>query len=197
MPRPERVPTGQTALETVTMADHLAPSDGRAAARPARWGNWTVIQPWLTAAARCGLAVVLAVAGWAKVTEPPSLQKLAVRSYQILPDGMVSVVGIGLPVLELALAALLVLGFATRLAAVASGLLLIVFIAGIISVWARGLSIDCGCFGGGGAAPRAGMGTRYLREILRDLGFLVIACWIAVLPKSRLALDRLLGLYGD
>ena len=180
------------------MADHLAAPDGRPAARPAvGWGNLVVIQPWLTTAARYGLAVVLALAGWAKVTEPASLQKLAVRSYRILPEGMVGVVGIGLPVLELTLAALLVLGFATRLAAVTSGLLMIVFIAGIISVWARGLSIDCGCFGGGGVAPRAGMGARYLREILRDLGFLLLTGWIAVLPKSRLALDRLLGLYGD
>lgn len=179
------------------MADHLAPSGGRAAG--GRWAIWdrrTVIQPWLTTAARCGLAVVLALAGWAKVTEPPSLQKLAVRSYQVVPDGMVGFVGIGLPVLELALAALLLLGFATRLAAVTSGLLLVVFIAGIISVWARGLSIDCGCFGGGGSAPRAGMGARYVREILRDLGFLVLAGWVAALPMSRLALDRVLGLYS-
>ncbi|HEU5159649.1 MAG TPA: MauE/DoxX family redox-associated membrane protein [Streptosporangiaceae bacterium] len=176
------------------MADH-APAEGRAAARAATWGGWAVAQPWLTTAARYGLAVVLGLAGWTKVTEPPSLQKLAVRSYQILPEGMVSVVGIGLPVLELALAAMLVLGFATRLAAVASALLLIVFIGGIISVWVRGLSIDCGCFGGGGAAPRDGMGARYLREVLRDLGFLVVAGWIVALPKSRLALDRVLGLY--
>lgn len=181
------------------MADHLAPAERRAAARSVAslaWGGRAVIQPWLTTAARVGLAVVLGLAGWAKATEPASLQKLAVRSYQILPEGMVGLVGIGLPVLELALAGLLVLGFATRLAAVASALLLVVFIAGIISVWARGLSIDCGCFGGGGAAPRDGMGARYLREILRDLGFLVLAGWIAVLPKSRLALDRFLGLYG-
>jgi uncharacterized membrane protein YphA (DoxX/SURF4 family) len=157
--------------------------------------SWTAMRPWVTTVVRLGLATVLALAGWAKVTEPPRLQKLAVSSYQILPDGLVSVVGIGLPVLELALAALLVLGFAIRLAAAACGLLMIVFIAGIISVWARGLSIDCGCFGGGGAAPREGMGARYLREVLRDLGFLVVAGWIVVLPRSRLALDRLLGLY--
>jgi uncharacterized membrane protein YphA (DoxX/SURF4 family) len=184
-------------LETIIMAEHLASAEGRAAARPVIRGGWPVIQPWLTTAARAGLAIVLGLAGWAKVTEPLSLQKLAVRSYQILPEGMVGVVGVGLPVLELALAGLLVLGFATRLAAVASALLLVVFIGGIISVWARGLSIDCGCFGGGGAAPRSGMGTRYLLEILRDLGFLVVAGWIVVLPKSRLALDRLLGLYKN
>jgi uncharacterized membrane protein YphA (DoxX/SURF4 family) len=163
--------------------------------RPSSRQSWTAIRPWVTTVVRLGLATVLALAGWAKVTEPPRLQKLAVSSYQILPDGLVSVVGIGLPVLELALAALLVLGFATRLSAAASGLLMIVFIAGIISVWARGLSIDCGCFGGGGTVA-AGQ-TRYLQEILRDTGFLAMAAWIVVLPKSRLALDGLLGLYDD
>lgn len=38
---------------------------------------------------------------------------------------------------------------------------------------------------------------KYLQEIFRDLGFLALAAWITVLPKSKLALDRLLGLYTD
>jgi uncharacterized membrane protein YphA (DoxX/SURF4 family) len=163
-----------------------------------RWvgfGNWTMIQPWLTTVARLGLATVLFMAGWAKATEPQALQKLAVSAYQILPDGMVGAVGIGLPILEMALAAMLLLGFATRFVAAAGGLLMIIFIAGIISAWTRGLSIDCGCFGGGGAVGKGQ--TRYLQEILRDLGFLALAAWIVVLPKSKLALDRMLGLYDN
>jgi uncharacterized membrane protein YphA (DoxX/SURF4 family) len=166
-----------------------------AARRSARFNTWTVIQPWLTTVARLGLAVVLFMAGWAKFTEPPALQKLAVSAYQILPDGMVGAVGIGLPILEMCLAAMLLLGFATRFVAAAGGLLMIIFIAGIISAWTRGLSIDCGCFGGGGAVGKGQ--TRYLQEILRDLGFLILACWIVALPKSKLALDRLLGLFDD
>lgn len=157
--------------------------------------NWNTIQPWLTTLARLGLAGVLGFAGWSKVTEPPVLQRRAVKAYELLPDGMVNAVGIGLPILELALAALLLLGFATRFVGAASALLMIVFIGGIISVWARGLTIDCGCFGGGGQVA-AGQ-TRYLEEILRDTGFLALALWTTVLPKSKLALDRLLGLYGD
>ena len=163
--------------------------------RPARFGGWTVVQPWLTTVARLGLAVVLFLAGWAKFSQPAALQKLAVSAYQILPEGLVGVVGIGLPILEMCLAGMLVLGFATRFVAAAGGLLMIIFIAGIISAWARGLSIDCGCFGGGGAVGEGQ--TRYLQEILRDLGFLALAAWIVVLPKSKLALDRILGLYGD
>jgi uncharacterized membrane protein YphA (DoxX/SURF4 family) len=166
-----------------------------AARRSARFSTWTTMQPWLTTVARLGLAVVLFMAGWAKFTEPAPLQKLAVSAYQIIPDSMVGAVGTGLPILEMCLAGMLLLGFATRFVAAAGGLLMIIFIAGIISAWTRGLSIDCGCFGGGGAVGKGQ--TRYLQEILRDLGFLVLACWIVVLPKSKLALDRLLGLFDD
>ncbi|WP_290102898.1 MauE/DoxX family redox-associated membrane protein [Actinomadura sp. DC4] len=149
-------------------------------------------QEWITLVVRVALATILATAGYAKFSEAEGLQKVAVSSYRILPQGMVTPVALGLPVLEMALAALILLGFATRVMAVCVGLLFIVFIAGIISVWARGLSIDCGCFGGGGAVTKGQ--THYLREIFRDLGFLVLAAWLMVFPRGKLALDRLLGL---
>jgi uncharacterized membrane protein YphA (DoxX/SURF4 family) len=154
--------------------------------------TWPAAQPWLTTVARVGLAAVLFTAGWAKFTEAPALQKLAVSAYQILPDSVVGVVGVGLPILEMALAAMLLAGFATRFVAAAGGVLMLVFIAGISSAWARGLHIDCGCFGGGGVTKQ---NPHYLQEILRDLGFLALAVWITILPKSKLAVDRLLGLY--
>jgi uncharacterized membrane protein YphA (DoxX/SURF4 family) len=151
-------------------------------------------QEWISVVVRVTLAAILGYAGYAKFTEAKPLQKLAVSSYQILPKGMVTPVAFGLPVLEMALAAMILLGFATRVMAICVGLLFVVFIAGIISAWARGLSIDCGCFGGGGSVAKGQ--THYLREILRDLGFLVLAAWLMVFPRGRLALDRVLGLYA-
>jgi uncharacterized membrane protein YphA (DoxX/SURF4 family) len=151
-------------------------------------------QEWITVVVRVALAAILGYAGYAKFSEAQGLQKVAVSSYEILPKGVVTPVAFGLPVLEMALAAMILLGFATRVMAVCVGLLFVVFIAGIISAWARGLSIDCGCFGGGGAVGKGQ--THYLREILRDLGFLVLAAWLMVFPRGRLALDRVLGLYA-
>ena len=53
----------------------------------------------------------------------------------------------------------------------------------------RGLSIDCGCFGGGGTTDPAGRAARYSAEIVRDLVFLGLAAWTASLPLSRLSVD--------
>jgi uncharacterized membrane protein YphA (DoxX/SURF4 family) len=148
---------------------------------------------WITLVVRVALAAILGIAGYAKFTEPAALQKTAVSAYEILPKGMVTPVALGLPVLEMVLAAMILLGFATRVMAICVGLLFIVFIAGIISVAARGLSINCGCFGGGGTVGKGQ--THYLSEVFRDLGFLALAAWLMVFPRGKLALDRALGLY--
>ena len=145
-------------------------------------------QLWLTTVARVALGAVMVTAGALKISDPDQAVR-AVQAYQILPQGMTHVVGYGLPMLEIVLGLLLILGLGTRVVAVLAGLFMIMFIAAVSSAWARGLSIDCGCFGGGGAVGSAGKAWRYLSEILRDLLFLGLASWIAVFPSSRLALD--------
>src|SRR5699024_9122073 len=67
------------------------------------------------------------------------------------------------------------------------GVLVLVLIAAIAQAWARDLSIDCGCFGGGGQI--AAGETSYPLEILRDVGFLVLASWLATRPRSFGSLD--------
>ncbi|MGW3229590.1 MauE/DoxX family redox-associated membrane protein [Kitasatospora sp. NPDC001095] len=141
---------------------------------------------WLGTVVRLGLAVVWGWAGLAKVTDPAEAAQ-AVRAYEILPEGLVKPIGYGLPFLELALAVLLLAGLGVRLVAGISAVLLLVFIAGIASAWARGISIDCGCFGGGGHVDESQ--TKYLQEILRDTGFLLMAGWLLWRPRTRLSVD--------
>ena len=57
-----------------------------------------------------------------------------------------------------------------RPAAAAAALLLVLVVAAVASAAVRGLSIDCGCFGGGGPVPPGE--TAYGAEIVRDLGLL-------------------------
>ena len=148
-------------------------------------------QRWVSLVVRLALAGILLWAGLAKLVQPlVALQ--AVAAYELLPQSLVPIVGYGLPLLEVATAVLLLAGLLTRWLAVATGLLMLVFIAGVASAWARGLSIDCGCFGGGGQVDPSQ--TQYLSEILRDLGFIALAGWLVVFPLSRFSLD---GRYGQ
>ncbi|WP_425426353.1 MauE/DoxX family redox-associated membrane protein [Actinokineospora terrae] len=135
---------------------------------------------------RLGLAGVWLVSGWLKVSDPNQTY-IAVQAYDVLPGGLVSVVAAAMPFLELALGVLLLLGLGTRLTGVLSVLVLLAFIAAVAQSWARGLSIDCGCFGGGGAVAEGD--TRYPQEIARDAGFLLMAVWLVVRPRTRLSLD--------
>jgi uncharacterized membrane protein YphA (DoxX/SURF4 family) len=136
--------------------------------------------------ARLALAAVWIASGAIKLFDPRGTVA-AVRAYQLVPDDLVSLVAGVLPFLELALGLLLLFGVGVRIVAVLSGLLLLAYIAGIAQSWARGLSIDCGCFGGGGQVA-AGQ-THYVQEILRDTGFLLLAVWLTVRPSTLLAVD--------
>ncbi len=142
---------------------------------------------WVTLATRLILGVTLIVAGLLKVTRlDASVQ--SVRLYQILPWDSTAFVGAALPIVEIAVGLLLVTGTFTRVSAVIGSLLMLAFIIGIASVWARGISIDCGCFGGGGEIEASQ--TQYPLEIARDVGLLLTGAWTAWRPRSPFAVDN-------
>ena len=138
--------------------------------------------------ARLALAGIWLISGILKAADPPQTL-VAVRGYRIFPESIAGVVAAVLPYLEIALGVLLLLGLATRFAAILSAVVLVAFIAGVISAAARGLSIDCGCFGGGGDIE-AGQ-TAYTAEILRDVGFGLLAAYLIARPDTPVSIDRL------
>jgi uncharacterized membrane protein YphA (DoxX/SURF4 family) len=161
----------------------------------------STLQMWVSTALRLGLAAVLLWSGGAKVSEP-SQAVMAVQAYDILPPSVGEFVGYALPLFELAIGLALLVGAATRISAIVAGALMTAFVVGVASAWARGLSIDCGCFGGGGAVPEGE--ANYLPVLLRDLGFTAMAAWLVVYPATRWAIDRSgkagtgdLGLYDE
>jgi uncharacterized membrane protein YphA (DoxX/SURF4 family) len=136
--------------------------------------------------ARLGLAAVWLTSGILKAVDPDQTY-VAVRAYDVLPTAGVEMVAAILPWFEIALGVLILIGAGLRLVAALSAALLLVFVAGVSQAWARGLLIDCGCFGGGGAvAPGQ---TAYVQELLRDIGFIVLAAWLIVRPRTLLSLD--------
>jgi uncharacterized membrane protein YphA (DoxX/SURF4 family) len=114
--------------------------------------------------------------------------QMAVRAYEMLPVGIANFIGIVLPFLEIGMGLLLILGAATRSMGFAGAALMVVFVIGISQAWARGLSIDCGCFGGGGQVEP---GTAsYLPELLRDGGLAALGIYLFLFPQSKFALDK-------
>lgn len=157
---------------------------GQTARRTAAW-------PWVSTVARLALAAVWLIAGGTKAGDVAASGR-AVNAYQLMPYDVAKVVGATLPFLEIALGLLLLAGLAVRFSAAVSAVLLVVFIAGIVSAWSRGLAIDCGCFGSGGELG-AGQSPAYGTEILRDLGFLALAGILLWRPVTRWSIDALLG----
>ena len=150
-------------------------------------GGWARTRPWVGVLARVVLAGVFLIAGGTKVGDLAASGR-AVDAYQLMPFSVATVVGAALPFIEIAIGLLLLIGLATRLAGALSAALLTIFIAGIASVWARGLSIDCGCFGTGGQLAE-GQSPQYGWEIARDVALLALAVFLVAYPRTPLSVD--------
>jgi protein-disulfide isomerase/uncharacterized membrane protein YphA (DoxX/SURF4 family) len=108
-----------------------------------------------------------------------------VRAYDATPEWLSRAIGYGMPVLELCLGVVLIIGMTVRIAAIVSAVLLVVFLIGIIQAAARGISIECGCFGGGGTTDS----TTYTWDIIRDVLLLCAAVYLAIWPLTRWSME--------
>ncbi|MFV0451865.1 MAG: MauE/DoxX family redox-associated membrane protein [Propioniciclava sp.] len=145
---------------------------------------------WVGLASRLVLGGVLLVAGLLKVGNLGE-SVVAVQAYRLLPYELTTIVGYALPLVEIFIGLLLLTGLFTRSAGIVGGLLMVAFIIGISSAWARGLSLDCGCFGGGGEIPLEEALAAYPWEIARDVGLLATGAWLGIRPATPFAVDNL------
>lgn len=149
--------------------------------------KFKVAQPWLTLLVRLTLGGVLLIAGAIKVPNLPK-SAMAVRAYEVLPITLANFLGYTLPWIEIGLGLLLIVGVLVKISGVLGALTMLTFIIAITQAWARGLSIDCGCFGGGGTINPED--TKYLSEIIRDIGLMGMGIFLYLYPKGRFAVER-------
>ena len=149
--------------------------------------KFKVAQPWLTLLARLILGAVLLVAGALKVPNLPK-SAMAVRAYEMLPIPIANFLGYTLPWIEIGLGLLLIVGVTVKISGALGALTMLAFIIAIAQAWARGLSIDCGCFGGGGTIDPED--TKYLSEIIRDIGLMGLGIFLYLYPKGRFAVEK-------
>jgi len=138
---------------------------------------------------RLVLAGVLLYAGGVKMLESHGARD-AINAYRLFPPSWAPLMGYALPALEIGLGLLLLVGLFVRVGGLATAILMFLFVGGIASVWVRGYSIDCGCFGGGGDISPHGRAVRYSQEIARDLLFVGMGVWLAIWPRTLLALEK-------
>lgn len=124
---------------------------------------------------------------WAGVTKALDRQGsiLAVDAYDVLPETLVRLFAVVLPLVEIAVGLLLILGLFLRFAGLATALIAGLFIAALTQAKARGLEIDCGCFGGGGP----GDGVTWW-DIARDVPIVLCGLYLAARPQGPLQLDN-------
>jgi uncharacterized membrane protein YphA (DoxX/SURF4 family)/thiol-disulfide isomerase/thioredoxin len=91
------------------------------------------------------LAAVFAFAGTAKLFDLPGSRQ-AVAAFGV-PARLAPVVGVLVPLAELAAALMLLFVPTARWGALLALLLLLAFMAGVANAMRKGLEIDCGCFG--------------------------------------------------
>jgi uncharacterized membrane protein YphA (DoxX/SURF4 family) len=149
--------------------------------------SWT---QWVGLVLRVVLGGLFIYAAYTKFIDLDAAKR-SVMAYRLFPSDIAKIIGLSVPIIEVALGLLLVFGLFTRVAALALTFLLVIYIGGIISVWARHIMIDCGCFSQGGfikSWPNAVKG--YKRDILRDFLMVLGALWLVFLPRTALSVDR-------
>ncbi len=124
---------------------------------------------------RLGLGGLFVVTGVLKIVDPAAFA-VEIHNYQLFP-ALAPLLAATLPAVEVTLGAALVAGPRpwVRASALATAALMVVFTVAVGSAVARGINIDCGCFGAGheGGSPVS------VITILRDVALL--AASVAIL----------------
>jgi uncharacterized membrane protein YphA (DoxX/SURF4 family) len=124
---------------------------------------------------RAVLGAVFLYAAYTKLREPWTLFAVSIDAYGILPEWAVLFVSRTLPWFELGLGLVLVAGLWLRYASIAAVSLLGVFFVMMAVAYAKGLAIDCGCFGPGEALSA--------KTLMRDGTLVAMAAALAVLSR--------------
>jgi uncharacterized membrane protein YphA (DoxX/SURF4 family) len=103
----------------------------------------------LLIAGRLILAGIFLYAGYEKFREPWLQFAIAVDSFKAVPDSWIEPIARTLPVGEILLGIALVSSVLARWFSLIATLLLTLFLSVGIRAYAKGLQVDCGCFGSG------------------------------------------------
>lgn len=161
-------------------------SQTAAAEDPSMKARWRLIQPWISLLVRLAMGIIMIAAAVPKMMDVDESVR-AVRAYRLLPEVVVPFVGTALPYFEFVFGLVLIAGVFVRWCAILWLALMAVFVFGVAWAWAKGYSIDCGCFGGGGDVAEGA--TNYPGHMLERAGFVALGVFLLVFPRTAISLD--------
>jgi putative oxidoreductase len=92
------------------------------------------------------VAAVFLAAAVPKVIDPATFAT-DIDNYRVLPDALIGPIAVGLPLIETIVGLALLTGIYARGAAIVAAGMLVAFAIAMIQAIARGIDLDCGCFG--------------------------------------------------
>lgn len=104
---------------------------------------------FLLIALRVALAAVFLYAAYVKLKAPWYMFAANIDAYEMVPSWASEWLARTLPAFELLLGIVLLIGVKLRWSALATGILLLGFWLSMLTAYAKGLVINCGCFGDG------------------------------------------------
>jgi uncharacterized membrane protein YphA (DoxX/SURF4 family) len=133
---------------------------------------------------RVAIGALLVVAAAFKLHDGAAASVESVAAYRILPAFLVTVLGVALPYIELALGGYLVLGLFVRVVGWIVTAQFALFAVAVSTLVIRHLPADCGCFGSGLPTPPS------WGHVAADVLLAVVSGVIALYGPGLFAADR-------
>ncbi len=113
-----------------------------------------------------------------KIIDPLSFAQI-IHHYRLSPPGLINIIAIIIPWVELMAGASLIFGFRIKASALTINLMLVFFIV-VLSVTAiRGINVSCGCFSSSTAAK-----SNLIIRIIEDFGMLALGLHLFLYRKK-------------
>jgi uncharacterized membrane protein YphA (DoxX/SURF4 family) len=140
--------------------------------------------PWLDRIVRFALAAVFIYGGVIKLFAPKAFAA-TISTYHLVPEPLLPVVAIGLPLIEIIAGLALLFGRIWGLHMITGLLAMFVFVLGYGIL--TDLNVDCGCFGAEELDKRAGLRMAFYRDLVLVglvIPYLYIYRWIRKKPVT-------------
>jgi uncharacterized membrane protein YphA (DoxX/SURF4 family) len=131
----------------------------------------------ITLLLRIALGVIFLYAAYSKLKYPWQVFAMGIDSYKLLPEWGVELVARALPWAELLIGILLIAGLFVRISTTVTTALLVVFFGLMVRAYAKGMEINCGCFGPGEALT--------WKTLLRDGAMLAGSVFVTAMAFRR------------